>query len=598
MRITRLLLPAAVVLSLASSQACIAAHPWPFYHRNYGRTGQGDMPGPRYVDIKWSVSLGSAPVTANYASPTIDEQGRVYVGTSDGILHVLNADGSPAWQYATGHTKTTAFGNANTPSAAIAPDGTVYVLDPEAFLHKLNSSGGLVWTYDSPGDAADGHPIVHPNGDIIIGVYQYFPPPNLGGNAHLISLKPDKSVNWTKTNNGMGHVLAGPAIDDVGDVYVTAFDGPLGHVWKYGPDGSLRWVYNNPAQIYNSAALDSLGHLLFVDATGYLVALQQSTGNVDWQLKIGSFSQASPAVTTDGQIIANAYTDSVNGVSADGGALRWNFKAVGRARAGASLDSLGSAYFGVDGGTIWALGKAGRPLWNVNLGSANTRSTPAFDAAGNLYLATDTATGPKLVCIEAAFDSTETVGGAKDLANSVTVAIPGKVVTSVGAGFFTVQEFSASAGIRVNSTQAVAVGDVVDIGGVMGSGTTERVINASTVTKIGTAALPKPVYMHGGSVGGGTQGVNTGPDEGHGLNAVALLVKTTGAVGNVVDLGGGSFSFTLNDGSAPNGVKIIAPVAPTGAHASATGVVYTASSGGHVIATIVVKASADVVNED
>lgn len=565
------------IVVAAVNAPCQSGAPWPMYHRDLARTGQADSPGPRVPRIQWIASLGSGSI-ANYASPVIDSAGRVYIGTADGVLHVLNHDGSPAWAYPTGSTQSTFFGDQNTPSAAIAPDGTVYVLDPVGTLHKLTFGGEFQWSYDSPGTSADSHPVVLSNGDVLFTSYEYLPP--VGANAFLVSIRPDKTPNFVKSNPGVGHVLSGPMVDSSGMVYAAAFD----RLFQYDATGNPGWTYVNPTgHMYNTPSLSPDGHILVTDQSGYVVGVNPGTGADDWFYKFAVFSQSPVAVGSSGLAVAAGWPGVAAGVDTlDSGSLVWSYPTTvngtpSRARSAASLDSEDRAYFGVDNGMIFALDKTGRLMWSLDIGT-RTRSTPAFDAEGNLYIATDTPAGAKLLCVSSDFDPTATVGYARSLPNGSAVNLTAKPVTFVGSGYFYIQDWDGTAGVRVVSDAAVSVGDVVDSNGTMGTASLERAVLNATVAPVGTCVLPEAPHVANRAVCGGQIGDNPGRTGAFGLNNVGQLIRTSGAVSGIESSGDGVYEFWVNDGGdvpstdGHKGVKVVAPAAPTAQFVTVLGV--------------------------
>ncbi len=579
----------AALISFASGPVAALDHPWPMYHRDLARTGQAAVSGPRMLDLKWSADLGPGSIV-NYASPVIDAQGRVYIGTADGVLRVFGPDGSPLWSYATGATLSTFFGDQNTPSAAIAPDGSVYVLDAVGSLHRLTSAGQHVWTYDSPGTSADSHPAVLPGGDILIAVYEYFPP--VGANAHLVCVRPDGSVRFIRSNPGVGHVLSGPAVGPDGSIYVAAFQ----YLYKYDSAGNPVWTYVNPGHMYCTPTMGPGGRVLVTDQAGYMAAVDAAAGVEAWSYRFGVFSQAPVAVSADGLAVGAAWPGVVAGLDASSGDPLWQFQtlvdgAPRRARSAASLDFRGRAYFGVDNGMIFALDRRGRMLWSFSAGT-RTRSTPAFDASGNLYIATDTPAGARLLCFSADPGPKATVGWARSLAPGQQVRLPGKPVTLTGEGFFVIQDWDGTAGIRVVSDAQVAVGDVVNVAGVLGLQGAELAVIQADVERLGRCVLPAARHLAVRDLGGSGRPGAPGVDGGRGPDNVGLLARVTGSVSGVQQENG-LYTFTLTDGS--GAVRVVSPAAPAASFATVTGVVGVEETGGVRRPVLRLRSASDIL---
>ncbi len=137
-------------------------------------------------------------------------------------------------------------------------------------------------------------------------------------------------------------------------------------------------------------------------------------------------------------------------------------------------------------------------------------------------------------------------GDIKDLSDGTAVKATDAVVTGVYDGFFYIEDTNRVAGIKVVSTKAVNIDDVVNVEGTLGTENGEKYIDAKVIT-VGSTSSIEPLGMAGKSVSSG-------------LSAVGLLVKAWGNVTYVnyddgycyIDDGSG-----LNDGSGYTGVKVI-----------------------------------------
>ncbi len=89
----------------------------------------------------WSFPLsdsGGPGINEGRASPAVDVQGSVYIGSSIGIVYAINPDGTEKWHYQTG-------GAINT-QPAIGADGTMYVGSEDGNLYAFGQGTGLVPT--------------------------------------------------------------------------------------------------------------------------------------------------------------------------------------------------------------------------------------------------------------------------------------------------------------------------------------------------------------------------------------------------------------------------------------------------------------------
>ena len=134
------------------------------------------------------------------------------------------------------------------------------------------------------------------------------------------------------------------------------------------------------------------------------------------------------------------------------------------------------------------------------------------------------------------------------------------VVTGVYQTCFYVENEARTCGVRVESTEAVSVGNIVTVNGVLGSTGTERSVTALSVTVNGQKTPPlRSLALRNSALGGANKGYVPGYG-GIGVNNVGLLVTTVGAKQNPDP--GGAY-FYVNDGSTPGGVKVVLTGAKT-----------------------------------
>jgi hypothetical protein len=126
----------------------------------------------------------------------------------------------------------------------------------------------------------------------------------------------------------------------------------------------------------------------------------------------------------------------------------------------------------------------------------------------------------------------------------------GYVVTAKFANYFYVEDADRTAGMRIASTAAIAVGDKVNVAGTLGptpDPDRERQIGSATVQKISSGnTVPAPLGLNLRTMGGAAVGPVPGIDGASGLNNVGLLVR---AFGTTSDKNVGASEFYLDDGS-------------------------------------------------
>lgn len=160
------------------------------------------------------------------------------------------------------------------------------------------------------------------------------------------------------------------------------------------------------------------------------------------------------------------------------------------------------------------------------------------------------------------------------------------IVTGAYNGCFYVENADRACGLRVESTEPVAVGDIVTINGILGKTGTERSLTALSVAVAGQQnPLLRALAIRNSSLGGAAKGSVPGSGTA-GVNNVGLLVTTVGRKLNVAP--DGSYFF-VDDGSIPGGVKVVLTGAktsipvPSGTFVAVTGACSLDSDGKAVV---------------
>lgn len=241
------------------SRAQLADSAWPMFRHDAKRTGRTTAFGTEVGKEKWIFDT-DGPITS---SPVIDENGIVYVGSSDNNLYAIDGEtGYPEWIYLTG-------GRIKS-SPAIDDNGILYV----------GSSDGKMYAFDLNNIDAD-----------------------------------NPAPLWTRTTGGA--IESSPAINDDGTVIVGSSDGFL---YFLDPDDGSNVLA--PLAIGNtssSAAIDYVNNQLYIGVYsgtfdfGSLYAIDTVLGTVIWEYPYFCGGvQATPAITPDNKIIVGAHTSLIN----------------------------------------------------------------------------------------------------------------------------------------------------------------------------------------------------------------------------------------------------------------------------------------------
>lgn len=227
------------------------------------------------------------PLAAISSSPAIGGDGTIYVGTTDGKLVAVAADGSA--------TKWTATTNDTLGSSpAIAADGTVYVGSSDRKLYAFTKDGSTKWSFET-GGAILASPVVGGDETIYVG----------SSDGKLYAVSPDGKQRWAYATGGP--VTSAAAVRG-GVVYVGSDDKKLHAVST--PTGERKWAYETlgavatpvvgPDDVVYAGSLD--GRLYALTPTGLLYFAVNAKGAIRSAPAISD--DATLYVTTDTSVVA------------------------------------------------------------------------------------------------------------------------------------------------------------------------------------------------------------------------------------------------------------------------------------------------------
>lgn len=248
--------------------------------------------------------------------------GSVYVGTGAGELVALQLDtGKERWRYKTGE----AVGES---SPAVA-DGMVYVGDLAGMLHAVRiADGKKAWTFQTGGE-----------------------------------------------------IKSSPVVFE-GRVVVGSYDGVL-----YAVDaktGKLAWAFKTEGQVHATASVEN-GVAWIAGCDGHLRGIRISDGKQVSDIRFGSYTAASPLLTSDRAFLAT-YDNQVLAVDRASRKHAWVYEHPERKFPYISSPALfeGVVYVGGRDKMMHALdAKTGKEKWNY-LTRARIEGSPAV-ASGRVY---------------------------------------------------------------------------------------------------------------------------------------------------------------------------------------------------------------------
>jgi len=349
--------------------------PWPMFRHDAQHTGVSPYTGPSSLTLRWRLQT-DGPV---HSSPAVAFDGTVYVGSGDGHVYALNADGTIRWRYDTGEPVES--------SPALGPDGAIYVGSDSGFLYALNPDGTLRWRFATL-DVVQSSPVVGTDGAIYVG----------SDDGRLYAVNPDGTERWrhdTVTLPPYPQLLSSPALAEDGTVYIAT--GRDAYLDAVNPDGTLKWhVFMSSKWARGAPAVGPDGVVYAGSDAGCLHAYD-ADGNHVWscggELPYLAIVQSSPAVGPDGTVYFGTdmryagppygpgYLYALN----PDGTQKWALPTDGPVLSSPALGADGTVYVGCHDGYLYAAGPDGSLQWAFWVGSA-LHSSPAVGPDNTVYI--------------------------------------------------------------------------------------------------------------------------------------------------------------------------------------------------------------------
>lgn len=374
---------ASLFLALAGRVACLALV-------GLGTLSSSSLAAPG--DLLASYSTGGAV----FASPTLDREGTLYIGSNDGRFYALRGQGasfSQGWVYTaddwidssaavgpdgtlyvctynstlvgldpeTGEERFSvivgqdegAFGIIQS-SPAVASDGTVVVTTTAGFAHAFDPGGQALWSF-AIGAASQSSPVIDAQHRIFFGAED--------GVIYCLNLLGE--LQWEYPVDGAGSdssaILGSPALDGEGNVYIGSGNGFL---YALAPDGSLRWKFETPEAVDATPAIDGENQCYFASRNGSLYAVDP-TGALLWSVFLGDIFFSSPVIDAEGFVYATYFGGQGRSfvvAIAPGGVELWETQVDTVIDSSLTLSPDGVLYVGGFDGRVYAIEGQGAGL--------------------------------------------------------------------------------------------------------------------------------------------------------------------------------------------------------------------------------------------
>lgn len=364
----------AFTLSLIfAHQLCLAQKlsttaPWPMFQHDQKHTGKTRFVGTHVGALRWRFKT-DGPIVS---SPTIAEDGTIYVGSDDNYVYAINRDGSLKWRYKTGGIVRS--------SPAISEDGTVYIGSFDKKLYAFDGSNGNVkWTYQT-GDGIESSPAIDESGTIYIG----------SSDGYLYAIDENGNLLWKSFISGP--LGSSPAIGDDGTIYIGCWLGNLFALNQF--DGSIIWQYPTyTGGVYSSPTITGDGSIYIANDQVWKDEISKlpEPYNEPWYIHRVNSSGTSEIMKNFGDadvystiaVEANTsffvgYGNSLLAANPDG-ELKWAYPTKGKVDASPVIGGDGIVYVGSDDGFFYAIDpNCACSIWKYQTGGC-IRSSAAID---------------------------------------------------------------------------------------------------------------------------------------------------------------------------------------------------------------------------
>lgn len=194
---------------------------------------------------KWAFTFTGT--TGTYSSPVIATDGTVYVGSSDGLLYAVKADGTPKWRFSATDGSMIAGDSDIYTTPALGADGTIYFANLLGTVYALTDAGTTAtrkWTWSTSGQASITSSLaLGADGTLYFAAYDH----------KLHALTSAGVEKWSCT---LGDEVraSSPAVAADGTIYVGCYDGKL---YAVSAAGVIQHAYATARIIRSSPVIAS-----------------------------------------------------------------------------------------------------------------------------------------------------------------------------------------------------------------------------------------------------------------------------------------------------------------------------------------------------
>jgi outer membrane protein assembly factor BamB len=181
--------------------------------------------------------------------------------------------------------------------------------------------------------------------------------------------------------NADAGIYSSVAIGNSNEIYMTCEDGKL---YSMNPDGTLRWQFQTPSEIYSAPVIGNKA-LYITNIAGQIIAVDFS-GKQLWEFKADAPVYSTPALGKNGDIYFGCDDGNLYAVSQTG-KLLWQYKTGDEIAGSPSIGTDGTIYIASD--AIYAVSAKGKEKWVFRPAEEDDASffaSPAIGKDGTIYI--------------------------------------------------------------------------------------------------------------------------------------------------------------------------------------------------------------------
>ncbi|MCD6327712.1 PQQ-like beta-propeller repeat protein [bacterium] len=373
---SKILLLALVIATIAIPIMSSAQATWKKFRYDEAQSGRTSEIGCRTADLYWRFSTGNF----NFCSPAITASQEIIFGSRNGLFFALSPDGDVTWQY-------NAVSRVDS-SPAIDSYGNIYFGTGSGLLHCIAEPTGIateatfVWNYDAQDTIYSSPTLDQSEDSVFFGT----------ADGRLVSIFSENyfatqgSLQWSEQLGD--RIFASPAyryyvlpptastLTDKAKIYIGAelglYDGLMYAVEvpidpSAGTLATIAWVYPDVGDepigpVDSSVAVSDDGNFIYFGSKDGNLYCLNSSGYLHWSYETSGMIDASPAISSTGDIIVGSRDGAVYSIGVDG-LLNWSFETNGPIESSAAIDVYDNVFVGSRDHFLYSISSIGAQNW-------------------------------------------------------------------------------------------------------------------------------------------------------------------------------------------------------------------------------------------